>query len=88
MVVSPDGTDIAIRVRDEGPGVPEEDRERIFGRFVQLDTARRGNGAGLGLPIARWIAEAHGGTVVLEDTGAGGSTFRVTLPLDEMSRKE
>ena len=46
--------------------------ERIFDRFVQLDAARRGQGTGLGLPIARWIAEAHSGTLVLEQSGPGG----------------
>jgi two-component system, OmpR family, sensor kinase len=73
---------VRIRVSDEGEGVPENHRERIFDRFVQLDTARRTAGAGLGLPIARGIAEAHGGTLELETSGASGSTFTVTLPLN------
>ncbi|MGH9142069.1 MAG: sensor histidine kinase [Vicinamibacterales bacterium] len=72
---------VRIRVTDEGPGIPAEDQRRIFDRFVQLDAARRGQGTGLGLPIARWIAEAHGGTLVLEHTGPGGSTFCVSLPV-------
>ena len=80
--VSPNGRHVHIRIRDEGEGIPDADRERIFDRFVQLDAARRGAGAGLGLPIARWIAEAHGGTLELEDTRRTGSTFGVTLPLD------
>jgi signal transduction histidine kinase len=71
---------VRIRVTDEGPGIPAGDRERIFDRFVQLDASRRGQGAGLGLPIARWIAEAHQGTLVLEQSGPGGSTFCVLLP--------
>jgi two-component system OmpR family sensor kinase len=71
---------VRIRVTDEGTGIPAGDRQRIFDRFVQLDAARRGQGTGLGLPIARWIAEAHGGTLVLERSGAGGSTFCVELP--------
>jgi heavy metal sensor kinase len=78
--VSPNGRSVCIRVRDEGGGIPEADRVRIFDRFVQLDAARRGAGAGLGLPIARWIAEIHGGTLDLEDSGLAGSTFRVDLP--------
>jgi signal transduction histidine kinase len=61
--------------------VPAEDEQRIFDRFVQLDPSRRGQGTGLGLPIARWIAEAHHGTLVLERSGAGGSTFCVSLPV-------
>jgi signal transduction histidine kinase len=74
------GSAIAIDVTDEGPGVAAEDRERIFDRFVQLDRSRRGSGSGLGLPIARWIAEAHGGSLTLENSSATGSTFRVVLP--------
>jgi signal transduction histidine kinase len=67
-------------VTDQGPGIPDADRARIFDRFVQLDAARRSNGTGLGLPIARWIAEAHHGTLVLESSGPAGSTFSVSLP--------
>jgi signal transduction histidine kinase len=69
---------IAIQVTDDGDGIALEDRERIFERFVRFDS--RSQGAGLGLPIARWIAEAHGGTLVLESTGPTGSCFAVTLP--------
>jgi heavy metal sensor kinase len=76
---------VRIRVTDEGPGIPAGDQQRIFDRFVQLDAARRGQGAGLGLPIARWIAEAHEGTLVLEHSGPGGSTFCVWLPTPVMS---
>jgi signal transduction histidine kinase len=69
---------IAIRITDDGDGIALEDRERIFERFVRFDS--RSQGAGLGLPIARWIAEAHGGTLILESTGPTGSCFAVTLP--------
>jgi len=72
---------VRIRVSDEGPGIPLDDQRRIFDRFVQLDPSRRGQGTGLGLPIARWIAEAHHGTLLLESSGPGGSTFCVSLPL-------
>jgi signal transduction histidine kinase len=71
---------VRIRVSDEGAGILPDDQRRIFDRFVQLDAARRGLGTGLGLPIARWIAEAHSGTLVLEQSGPGGSTFCVQLP--------
>jgi heavy metal sensor kinase len=80
--VSPNGRSVYIRVKDEGEGIPEAERARIFDRFVQLDAARRGAGAGLGLPIARWIAEIHGGALDLETSGRTGSTFRVVLPAD------
>ncbi|MBS2021311.1 MAG: HAMP domain-containing histidine kinase [Deltaproteobacteria bacterium] len=63
-----------LRVRDDGPGVPAQDRERIFGRYV---TTRPG-GNGLGLSTSRQIAEAHGGTLTLE--GETGSTFVLRLP--------
>jgi len=70
---------VKVRVSDGGPGIPEADRTRIFDRFVRLDEARTGNGTGLGLPIAKWIAEAHGGTLVVEASGPAGSTFCATL---------
>jgi signal transduction histidine kinase len=70
---------VKIRVKDQGPGIPPLDQRRIFDRFVQLDAARRGQGTGLGLPIARWIAEAHRGTLELEASGPDGSTFCVSL---------
>jgi heavy metal sensor kinase len=70
-----------IRMTDQGPGIPLADRERIFDRFVRLDASRGGPGTGLGLPIARWVAEAHQGSLVLESSDASGSTFCVTLPI-------
>lgn len=73
-------TRVQVRVVDSGAGVPEADRARIFDRFVQLDSSRRREGTGLGLTIARWIAEAHDGSLVLEVSGPGGSTFCVDLP--------
>ena len=71
---------VRIHVADNGPSIPEADRERVFARFVRLDPARSAGGAGLGLPIARWIAEAHGGQVELLHTGPGSNVFRVSLP--------
>ena len=72
---------VEVAVTDGGPGIPDGDRERVFERFVVLDASRRsGEGAGLGLPIARAIAEAHGGTLVLARSDPSGSTFRVRLP--------
>jgi two-component system OmpR family sensor kinase len=74
-----------VRVADSGPSVSQDDRPHIFERFYRGDPARRSSphgGAGLGLPIAQWIAQTHGGDVVLE-TGGAGNTFRVTLPMNE-----
>jgi two-component system OmpR family sensor kinase len=74
------GDSVTLSVADTGRGIAAADRERIFDRFVQLDPSRSGSGTGLGLPIARWIAEAHGGTLTLESSGSAGSVFRVSLP--------
>ena len=74
------GSQIVIAVSDEGRGIPSADRERIFERFVRLDPARDGSGVGLGLSIARWVADAHGGALTIERTGPGGSTFVARLP--------
>jgi signal transduction histidine kinase len=68
-------------VTDDGPGIPAEDTERAFGRFSRLDDARSrdgSEGAGLGLAIVRATAEAHGGSVSLEDAGPG---LRATVRL-------
>ncbi len=70
-------TELTIRITDDGDGIPASEQQRIFERFVRLDT--RSNGAGLGLPIARWIAEAHGGRLSVESTSGRGSSFIVTL---------
>ncbi|MFS0730629.1 HAMP domain-containing sensor histidine kinase [Curtobacterium sp. 1P10AnD] len=64
-----------LRVEDDGPGIPTSERERVFERLVRLEAARdvRSGGAGLGLPIARGIAEAHGGTLAHAADRAGRS---------------
>ncbi|WP_233570577.1 HAMP domain-containing sensor histidine kinase [Frigoribacterium sp. PhB24] len=77
--------EVAVLVSDDGPGVPAADRERVFDRLVRLDGARRSGdgGAGLGLPIARGLARAHGGDLVCEAPGVArpGAVFRLTLPV-------
>jgi signal transduction histidine kinase len=76
-----------LEVVDDGPGVPPELRERAFERFVHGPPAPGGglggHGSGLGLAIVRAVAEAHGGTVTLEEQPAGGARFVVTLPGQE-----
>jgi two-component system, OmpR family, sensor kinase len=79
--VEVDGSEVGIHVSDSGRGIAAEDRARIFDRFVQLDPSRRAEGAGLGLTIAKWIAEAHGGSLTIESSGEGGTTFFVLLPV-------
>ena len=73
---------LSIEVRDNGPGIPAEHRETVFERFRRLDASRSRDtgGSGLGLPIARWIAESHGGSLVLTEAAGGGCVFTVTLP--------
>jgi len=70
-----------VTIDDEGPGVPEADRERIFERLVRLNSARdrSSGGVGLGLSIARTLARAHGGELVCA-AGPTGARFRLTLP--------
>ena len=72
-----------VRVDDDGPGIPVEDRERVFERFVRLDASRSrsSGGAGLGLAIARELAVAHGGTLVVTDSPLGGARFELSVPL-------
>jgi signal transduction histidine kinase len=79
--ISTDAHLARVAVTDDGPGVPPEDRERIFDRMVRLDQSReaRAQGAGLGLAIARAIAHAHGGDLVCEESVAG-ATFVLTVP--------
>jgi heavy metal sensor kinase len=72
-----------MAIADEGPGVPAEHRERIFHRFFRLDEARSrdGGGAGLGLAIAKWAVEIHGGRITINGRQRGGSEFVIHLPL-------
>jgi signal transduction histidine kinase len=67
-------------VQDEGPGIPDEQKERIFERFYRLDEPRKTAGTGLGLALVKEIALAHGGRVWVESTPDQGSTFYLSLP--------
>ena len=83
--VAVNGSSLTVDVTNEGSVIPDTDRDRIFDRFVQLDPARRAGGSGLGLPIARWIAEAHGGSLTLKASDPRGTTFSIVLPLSTPS---
>ncbi len=72
---------LSLSVSDQGPGIPPQDQERIFDRFYRLDASRHGEGAGLGLAIARWIATEHDGRLTVASRPGEGSTFTLTLPL-------
>ena len=80
--VRAEGEWAVVAVADDGDGVPEADRERIFERFVRLDEARSRDdgGAGLGLAIARDVAVRHGGTLTVGRAPAGGALFELRLP--------
>jgi two-component system phosphate regulon sensor histidine kinase PhoR len=73
-----------LRVKDTGPGIPEEDVTRVFERFYRVDKSRaRPGGTGLGLSIVRNLAHVLGGEVTAANRGTGGAEFTVTLPLRE-----
>ncbi len=79
-----------VEVTDDGPGVGEADRERIFERFVRLDASRqRGHGGtGLGLPIVAGIAARHGGRARCADPGEPGARFVIELPVIAVPKEE
>jgi signal transduction histidine kinase len=76
------GRSVAIEVEDNGPGVRQQDRRRIFERFYRADDllSRKTEGTGLGLAISKKIVEAHGGRIELDSKLGEGSTFRIVLP--------
>jgi signal transduction histidine kinase len=82
-----DEGEAVVQVSDTGVGIGPEDLEHIFDRFYQADSSRTrkdiNSGSGLGLSIARWIAEAHGGTLIADSEPGKGTTFTLRLPLLE-----
>lgn len=81
VVVASGEHETSVAVSDRGPGVPLEDQERIFDPGVRLDSEHAGSG--LGLTIARAIAEAHGGTLIVVSEPGHGATFTLTVPRPE-----
>jgi signal transduction histidine kinase len=79
---------VEIVVADQGPGIPPEQLDRIFERFYRVagNASRTVGGAGIGLAISRWIAQAHGGDIRVESGIGAGSRFIVTLPLSREER--
>jgi len=77
-----DGAALVIRVRDEGPGIPEEELERVFEPFYRLESSRNRDtgGSGLGLSIARDLIQAHGGSLILRNLPVRGLEAVITLP--------
>ncbi|MBE6969656.1 MAG: HAMP domain-containing histidine kinase [Ruminococcaceae bacterium] len=74
---------VSVIFRDTGCGMNEETKRRSFEQFYRGDSSRRGEGNGLGLPLAKRVAELHGGSICLESEEGRGSTFTVTLPKEQ-----
>lgn len=101
LVYSPPGTEVRVAaadlgdrmelwVEDAGPGVPPEERERVFDKFYRgrRVTGRVPSGTGLGLAIAREIVTAHGGTIRIMSAAAGGARFEICLPVTHDAKHE
>jgi signal transduction histidine kinase len=72
-----------LLIKDQGPGIPASEANRVFDRFYRLDEGRTrdSGGAGLGLAIAKWSVEAHGGQIFLETSAERGAAFTIQLQL-------
>jgi two-component system sensor histidine kinase KdpD len=80
LTAEPLGSRVRVRVIDDGPGVPDADRDRIFQPFQRLGDTGTSDGVGLGLAVARGLTEAQGGTLVATGTPGGGLTMVLDLP--------
>ena len=81
-----DGAEVRLSVQDDGPGIPEDQLDRLFDRFYRLEDSRSRDvgGAGLGLSIARGIVDAHGGRIWLESEVGRGTASHVQLPIGDL----
>ena len=83
------GGKVALAVRDQGRGIPDQHKTQIFERFYRVDSKQKGGpGTGIGLAIAKSIVEGHGGTIRVEDAVGGGSRFVIELPQASAVAKE
>ena len=87
LSVAREGNQVAIAVADEGRGIPEAERAKVFERFWRADPARGRGGTGLGLAIVASLVEAHGGTVAVDGPPGMGARFTVRLPLLDTAAK-
>jgi signal transduction histidine kinase len=85
IAARPDGENVEISVKDDGPGIPPDQLEHIFERFTRGDAGltQRVGGTGLGLAISRSLVELHGGSIGAESVPGEGSTFSIVLPAEE-----
>jgi signal transduction histidine kinase len=79
--VEPEDDWVRFSVQDSGPGIPMEARDKIFKKFVRLQTERFAKGMGLGLAFCRLAVQAHGGRIWVESPPGEGSKFSFTLPV-------
>ncbi len=79
---------VAVSVEDDGPGIPENDRERLFAPYVRGEAQTKSGGLGIGLAICRRIVDAHGGAISVDSGELGGARFVFTLPLARAEREE
>ena len=77
IAVRADGDAVLLSVADSGPGIPPDERDRIFDRFYRIDRPEAGNSSGLGLAIVRRIVELHDARIAVDDNPGGGARFRV-----------
>ena len=82
VTTTQNGRSVKIRISDSGPGIAEEHLGKVFQRFYRADKSRSsdGGGAGLGLAIAQWAVQAHGGRITLESVLGAGTTFQIEIP--------
>jgi signal transduction histidine kinase len=73
---------LKLKVTDEGPGIPVDERERIFLKFYRIgnENTRKAKGSGLGLFLCSKIVQQHGGTITVKDNIPNGASFEITLP--------
>jgi signal transduction histidine kinase len=85
-----DGTSVRVQVEDNGPGIPEEDQEKVFEPYhhIRENSGQLRGGTGLGLAIARSLVELHGGRLWVQSTPGQGSTFILTLPLQPTNQHQ
>jgi signal transduction histidine kinase len=83
-----DKANLTITIADTGEGMAKKHLTKIFNRFYQIDESRHNGGSGLGLSLAKWIVEKHGGTIYAESELGKGSTFTIKLPKEKPAESD